>query len=150
LRVVLGFCGIAFGSAAIAFAAAGVNTESAVAFGAVALLMGIVLAMFHALTIRVSRCDVELSFGIGLIRKRFDLNAIQSASVVRTRWYHGWGIKKIRGGWLYNVSGFDAVEIQLANAHHDRIGTDEPDKLLAAIQSARGALAETAPSAMKG
>ncbi len=46
-------------------------------------------------------------------------------------WYYGWGI---RGWlwpkmWIYNVSGFDAVEIKLKNGKMYRIGTDEPKKL---------------------
>jgi hypothetical protein len=31
--------------------------------------------------------------------------------------------------WIYNVSGFDAVEIKLKNGKVYRIGTDEPKKL---------------------
>jgi hypothetical protein len=31
--------------------------------------------------------------------------------------------------WIYNVSGFDAVEIKLKNDKIYRIGTDEPKKL---------------------
>ena len=34
---------------------------------------------------------------------------------------------------IYNVSGFDAVEIQLKNGKIYRIGTDEPKKLEQAI-----------------
>jgi hypothetical protein len=36
--------------------------------------------------------------------------------------------------WVYNVSGFDAVEIQMRNGRIKRIGTDEPRKLEQAIQ----------------
>jgi hypothetical protein len=34
------------------------------------------------------------------------------------------------------VSGFDAIEIQLKNERKYRIGTDQPKKLLAAVESA--------------
>ena len=53
----------------------------------------------------------------------------------KNRWYNGWGIRLIPRGWIFNVSGFDAVEIQMKNGRRYRIGTDEPEALLAAIQS---------------
>jgi hypothetical protein len=31
--------------------------------------------------------------------------------------------------WIYNVSGFDAVEIKMKDGKTYRIGTDEPEKL---------------------
>ena len=38
--------------------------------------------------------------------------------------------------WIYNVSGFDAVEIILKNGKIYRIGTDVPSELEAAIKQA--------------
>jgi len=101
-----------------------------------AVINGIVFALFHSLTVRVSRSEIALSFGVGLIRKQFPIGDISSASIVQNRWYNGFGIRKIRGGWLYNVSGFDAIEIQLKNERKYRIGTNQPKELLAAVESA--------------
>jgi hypothetical protein len=70
-----------------------------------------------------------LRFGIGVIRRRFPIAAIESARTVRNPWYCGWGIHRIRNGWLFNVSGFDAVELGMADGRRYRIGTDEPDRL---------------------
>jgi len=39
--------------------------------------------------------------------------------------------------WIYNISGFDAVEIKMKNGKTYRIGTDEPQKLEQAIVHAR-------------
>ena len=39
-------------------------------------------------------------------------------------------------GWLYSVSGFDAVKIVLTNGRTYNVGTDEPTELLTAIQAA--------------
>ena len=100
------------------------------------LLLG--LALFHSLTVQVDRNSIRLRFGIGLIRKTYDMTRVQEARVVRNHWYNGWGIRVIRGGWLYNVSGFDAVEVSFSNGKLCRIGTDEPKRLLRAIQSASG------------
>lgn len=110
---------------------------AATSFTWMAFGMLVLLALFHSLTVRVSREEVLLYFGVGLIRKRFDCADIQDPQVVRTKWINGWGIHMIRGGgWLYNVSGFGAVEFQHRNGKCYRIGTDEPEALLAAIEAA--------------
>ena len=95
------------------------------------------LACFHSLSVHVSDKDVRLSYGVGLIHKRFPLKDIKSAEVVRNSWhYHKIGITKVWGGWVYSISGFDAVELRFKNDKFVRIGTDEPQKLHAAIESA--------------
>jgi len=88
----------------------------------VAILMG-------ALTVEVDDALVRLRFGIGLVRKSFRLDEIASCRPVRNKWWWGWGIRLIPGGWLYNVSGLDAVELELKNGKVFRIGTDEPQVL---------------------
>lgn len=94
-----------------------------------------ILLLFHNLNVNVSTNDIVLKFGIGLIHKSFAVLDIQSATAVRNRWFYGWGIRYTPHGWLYNVSGFDAVQIQLRNGRSYRIGTDEPQQLQAAIES---------------
>ena len=88
---------------------------------------------FHALTVEITRAEIKLSFGVGFIRKRFPIGRIVDAQVVRNRWYYGWGIRWTPHGWLFNVSGLDAVQIGLDDGHSYRIGTDEPLRLQAAI-----------------
>ena len=73
-----------------------------------------------------------------MIKKSFRLEEIQDAQIVRNPWYYGWGARWIPRGWLYNVSGFDAVELQLKGHRRFRIGTDEPEQLLAAVREAVG------------
>ena len=89
--------------------------------------------LFDSLTVRVSHDLVEISFGIGIIRKQFDVGNIRRASVVKNKWYYGWGIRLTPHGWLYNVSGLDAVEILMDNGKQYRIGTDQPNELEHAI-----------------
>ena len=139
IRVMTGSWVFFFGLLAVVMLALG-QKEAAIGLGVVtvmaAVILGIVYALFHSLTVRVSRSDIALSFGVGLIRKQFPIGDISSASIVQNRWYNGFGIRKIRGGWLYNVSGFDAIEIQLKNERKYRIGTNQPKELLAAVESA--------------
>ena len=42
----------------------------------------------------------------------------------------------IRGGWLYNISGYDAVQLNMRNGKVVQIGTDEQAVLLEAIEKA--------------
>ena len=134
IRGWVGFWMFAFFFGAIVLAS--INEGSgAIALALSALSVAGIVALFHSLTVHVSGEEIALSFGIGLIRKRFLIKTVKTASIVQNRWYHGWGIKRIKGGWLYNVGGWDAVEIQLENGRKNRIGTDEPEALLAAIES---------------
>ena len=139
IRVMTGSWVVLFGVLAVVMLALA-QKEAAIVLGVItvvlALILGIVLVLFHSLTVRVSRSEIALSFGVGLIRKQFPIGDISSASIVQNRWYNGFGIRKIRGGWLYNVSGFDAIEIQLKNERKYRIGTNQPKELLAAVESA--------------
>jgi hypothetical protein len=41
------------------------------------------------------------------------LAEIVGCEPIRIRWWYGWGIHLTPYGWLYNVSGFDAVAITL-------------------------------------
>ena len=91
--------------------------------------------LFDSLTVRVSHDLVEISFGIGIIRKQFDVGNIRRARVVKNKWYYGWGIRLTPHGWLYNVSGLDAVEIIMDNGKQYRIGTDQPNELENAINT---------------
>ena len=94
-----------------------------------------ILASFASLQVAVNEKYLQIKFGYGIYRKKFLLDDITSAKTVKNHWYYGWGIR----GWLwpkmciYNVSGFDAVEIKLKNGKTYRIGTDEPKKLEQAI-----------------
>jgi hypothetical protein len=95
--------------------------------------------LFGSLTVIVGSRPVgtvEIRFGPGLIRKRWALDDFTSVAVARNKWYYGWGIHLIPKGWLYNVSGLDAVELVRKNGRALRIGTDEPAALDQALRAA--------------
>jgi hypothetical protein len=102
----------------------------------VSILATFALLSFFTLTTAVSDDEVRVWFGIGLIRRRITLTRIASVRAVRSHWIHGWGIRLIPNGWLWNVSGLGGVELSLVNGRSFRIGTDEPERLEAAIQGA--------------
>ncbi len=95
-----------------------------------------VLILFYNLTVTIDGQDLRIHFGIGLIRKRFPLDQIDSCQPVRNSWIYGWGIRLTPRGWLYNVSGLEAVELQMKNGKTCRIGTDEPAVLAAVLRRA--------------
>jgi hypothetical protein len=103
---------------------------------AVLIMLVAALVLFATLTVEVTRDAVALWFGPGVVRKRFLLRDIASARPVRNRWYYGWGIRFTPHGWLYNVSGLGAVELQMRTGKRYRIGTDEPAALAAAVEAA--------------
>jgi hypothetical protein len=102
------------------------------------LLAGLVLASFVSLTVEIGGGTLTCSFGPGFIKKRIPLPDIDRATSVRNPWYVGWGIRWLPGHYyVWNVSGFEAVELVMKNGHKFRIGTDEPEALVQAIASAK-------------
>ena len=105
---------------------------------AIGVLIGV---LFSSLTVCVDREQVTIRFGIGIIRKRILLAEVVSYKVVKNKWWWGWGIHGCHGkACLYNVSGFDSIELTMKNGMKYLIGTDEPDKLCGAIKEAKEGL----------
>ena len=102
--------------------------------GILVLLAAIVL--FGSLTLEISESFLTCRFGIGLIRKSFALSDIHQVEKVRNRWFYGWGIRYTPHGWLYSVSGLDAIEVRMSGNKSYRIGTDQPEELVRALRQA--------------
>ena len=108
--------------------------------GSIVVVLAVALALFASLTVEIDAEHLRIRFGIGLIRKRFPLDQIDTCRPVKNPWIYGWGIRLTPHGWLYNVSGQEAVELKMKNGKTCRIGTDEPEVLIAALQEALGIL----------
>lgn len=104
-----------------------------IAFAVLVVLL-IALVLFAKLTVVIEKDFLEIRFGPGVIRKKFPLKDIESCQVVKNPWYYGWGIRLTPHGWLFNVSGFYAVEIRMKNGKKYQIGTDVPHDLEKAIR----------------
>jgi hypothetical protein len=96
----------------------------------------LVLALFYALTVKISDGKLKFWFGIGLISKTYSLNEIQSTQEVTDPWYYFWGVKSIPGGWLYAIAPGNALEIVLKNGKIIHLGTNQSIKLKEAIDEA--------------
>jgi hypothetical protein len=121
------------GLATVVAAAFRPNPVSLLLTGGIVLLVG---ALFSTLTIVVEDGLLHARFGPGLIRKTVRLSDITSVRPILVRWWYGWGIHLTPHGWLYNVSGWKAVEITLRNGRRFCLGTDEPENLVKAIEEA--------------
>ena len=122
-----------------------IGTSTLVIIGAIALLvawlntsdielalflLGIVLILFYKLDIQVNDQKLKFGFGIGLIHRSIPLDQIIEAKAVRNPLWSGWGIRMHLAYTLYNVSGFDAVELTLkGKSRKVRIGTNVPQEL---------------------
>ena len=100
------------------------------------VLILFILASFSTLQVIIDENYVRIKFGYGIFQNKFSLKEIGPVKPVKNHWYYGWGIRlwlwpKM---WIYNVSGFDAVEITLKNGKIYRIGTNVPKELETAIK----------------
>ena len=102
---------------------------------AVLVILAAAMVLFCCLTIEIDRRQLRCFFGPGLIRRTIAVHEIVSAQPVRNRWYYGWGIRMTPTGWMFNVSGLDAVELSLASGARFRIGTDRPDEVVQALRT---------------
>jgi hypothetical protein len=103
------------------------------------LVVGGVAVLFHGLTVRVADGTLTWYFGPHFWTNEIAVDAIARAEPVRNSALMGWGIRRLRDGWLYNVSGLDAVEVETRDGTTVRIGTDEPEALCRALAQARDA-----------
>jgi len=113
-----------------------VSTTFSVEVIPIIIIILCIVGSFASLTVTVDDKDLKLKFGYGIFSKKFKLEKIASVKAVRHHWYHGWGIKywTPRKMWVYNVSGFDMVEVEMKTGKIFRVGTDELDRLEDAIR----------------
>jgi len=101
----------------------------------ISIILLVCLILFYRLKITIEDDILCASFGPGLIRKKVRLADIVECDPIRIRWWYGWGIHMTPFGWLYNVSGFNAVAITLRDGRKIAFGTDDPDGLVGAIRN---------------
>ncbi len=103
-------------------------------------VMAIIMVTFCSMTVLINDQAVIIHFGPGLLRIHFHLKEILNCRVIDNPALSFWGIHWVFPGWIYNVSGRQSVEMTMKAGNPVLIGTDEPDKLAAAIEDALMAL----------
>ena len=106
-------CGLFVGAFAFAFARFFQTSPQRQIFFVISILFLITIVAFYKLTITINSEILCASFGVGLVRKKVTLAEVAASEPIRIRWWYGWGIHLTPYGWLYNVSGLDAVAITL-------------------------------------
>jgi hypothetical protein len=94
------------------------------------------MLLFGALELAVTDEALEWRFGIGLLHGKVLLSEIEHIAATRTTMANGWGLRRTPRGWLYNISGFDALELRLKSGKLVLFGTDEPVALRQALEKA--------------
>ena len=132
----IGYLPIALG-VVLAIALGGIAWRRSPMIGSTALLF-IVLGplLFSSLTITIRDGVLASRFTFGFWPKRFSIADIADVSPAAFGWVEGWGIRVTPNGMLYSVSGTRGVEVRLRSGTRFRLGSDEPDQLLRALQVA--------------
>jgi len=83
---------------------------------------------------------LRVRFGpLSLFSLRVPYADIRTAARCRSALIDGWGIHYIPGrGWTWNLWGRECVELELASGKRIRVGSDDPDGLLAAVIARTG------------
>ena len=97
------------------------------------IVLGFAALIFSSMMVVVEGSLLTIKFGLGIVWKRINLLEVESCRIVKNPWYYGWGIRRIRGGWYFGVSGLSAVELTMKSGKRFRIGTDVPEELEAVI-----------------
>jgi hypothetical protein len=113
------------------------STRAAAPWALAALfgVLALAILMFATLTVEVDEARIRVKFGIGLIRRTVDLSDVAGCELLRIRSWWGWGLHWTPGGWLYNIGGREAVRVMIVRERAVIIGTDDADRLKAAIDA---------------
>jgi hypothetical protein len=101
-----------------------------ITFSAMAALMFLFGTSFHHLTVADEGRRLVVRFGpLPLFRRRIWYDDIREVERGRTTFLDGWGIHlSLRGGWVWNIWGYDCVILRLKRGTL-RVGTDDPEGL---------------------
>ena len=110
-------------------------THQTAPFAALMVILGAALMgyLFSSLTIESNGDTLKWWYSARFWRREIRLTDVQSVAICRTPLWYGWGIRKIARGWLYNVSGRDAVELTMRDGRRIVLGTDRPQQLAAVL-----------------
>lgn len=124
--------------------------ERDVALLAVLLPCSLVFALapaFHFLMVRDEGERLRVAFGpLPLFKTAIAYSDITDVEVDQTTWLDGWGIHmSLRGGWVWNIWGWDCVKITRKSGVI-RVGTDDPARLAEFLKSRCPQLAKSQPA----
>jgi hypothetical protein len=101
----------------------------------------LLIFLLWSLTIEVSPAHFKFWFGPGWIGKTVPMARVAGCEPMDKK-IMAWGIHWAgpTKGWLYNVSGFQAVVVSLEDGTRFMVGTDEPQAVCEAVAKAQATL----------
>lgn len=106
------------------------ETSGLIYVGLSALMLACILFTYR-IVIEIDENQISFKFGIGLLKRTYQINELTSCSSVRCSLLNGFGIRKIANGWLYNISGLNAIELRFNDKKSIiRIGTNNSDEIV--------------------
>jgi hypothetical protein len=97
-----------------------------ISIGSAGLLL-LMASTFRELTVRDEGDELLVQFGpLPVFRRRVPYADIERVERSRSTLVDGWGIHWSRGGWIWNLWGFDCVDVSLSGGRLLRVGTDDP------------------------
>jgi len=114
---------------------AGADVGARITLLAAAFVMLVSAFIFSSLTIAVRDGQLSWWFGPGIVKKTVPLSTIVSAEPTATNIVDGSGIHLTGRGWLYRVTGRQAVLVTQQDGKRFLLGTDEPDSLAQVIMT---------------
>jgi len=92
------------------------------------------LATSYRLRITIDENNFSLSFGPGVFEKTYELTTITNCKPVTNKWRYGYGMRRLKDAWLYNVSWLEAAELTFTGDEKKvRVGTQNPEEICAKI-----------------
>lgn len=110
-----------------------------ITFSGTGFVMFALGAGLHHLTVEDQGHRLRIAFGpLSLFRRHIWYEDIRGFEAGRTTILEGWGIHlSPRGGWVWNIWGFDCVVLRLKRGVL-RVGTDDADGLVAFLEARLG------------
>lgn len=114
------------------------HPEYRVTLWVISTMLTIGALLFSSLTIEVDADTLRWRFGPGIVRKQVALKDIANVEMTKSTLLEGWGIHYTKRGWLYNVSGRDAVVITQKDGKSFMLGSNDVVGLWEALQNRIG------------
>ena len=95
--------------------------------GVSAAIMLLVAGMFQTLSTSDEGEHLLFKFGpLPLFQRKVPFQDITAIEAGKTNWLDGWGVHaSLKGGWVWNLWGFDCLVLHLSQGRTLRIGTDD-------------------------
>jgi hypothetical protein len=100
--------------------------------------LGLVAVVFSSMTVCVTRTDVKWWLDFGLLKGRIALSDIASVQIETVPFYRGYGIRTNGRTHIWRINGLKCVVLARRNGAKVILGAADPNRLIAAIELARG------------